>query len=452
MAELKKPELLKEYVWANGQETPGDSDLARPPVNVIAEGWVYGEKPPYSAVNWQHNLEGNMLLHINRYGIPEWDEKTGYAKGAITRYDDSGTGTNIKFYKALNDIPENLSGNPAPVNSTTANPTDWVEVMLPTVGDEGNTVIISRGPTDAGKLVMTDSDGKLNDSLMSIGVFSYKGDVDIEQPAPLEVQTPNGLKAVETGDVFIISNDPNGTFDSTFTGTLPGDTGYKGETIIAKVINNNTPLTHADVSWEILGTGINDNYLLRDGSKPMTGELILPANNPSGDTVATHKKYVDDNDNLMLKRDGSRDLDVGYAPQNTQSIATKTYVDTLRTYTDTSFIKTDGTNSMDAGYVPTLDQQPATKKYVDDINQTVNNDLNNTVSRDGSRPMLSSYVPTNPEDVVTVGWYQQESNKHVVSDGSGITGAREISNMVALLESDYNNLTTKDPNTLYLIL
>ena len=294
---IQKPKYTENEIWANNPPDPAfdvmephDGDPVDGTDTKKALGWTYGEKPPFNFVNWNNQHKDKMLVHLNQNGIVDWDPDTEYNLHAFVNYppfDPANPSQERKIYvKTSAAVPD--SGTPD------ADPNWEVDIDL----TSANIVVQSGGALDGGKLVMTDTNGKIHQSLMSIGILQYRGGIDITQPAPL--QNPDG-SPLETGDIYTISNNPSGTYDSTFA-PLTG-TGNLGEGIIATVnaADPNNP-QHSEVEWYRVGSGLNDNYLLRDGHLPMvdlsaqgggSGRLILAHEDAIDNKEATPKQYTD---------------------------------------------------------------------------------------------------------------------------------------------------------------
>ena len=307
---INKPKYTENEIWANNPPDPS-VDVMEPhdgdPIGGTdakkALGWQYGEKPPYNFVNWNNQHKDEMLVHLNQTGIVDWDADTEYQLHAFINYppfDPANPGIERKIYVKIDDT--GATGTPD------AN-TDWdVDIDL----TSRNIVVQSTGPADGSKITMTGIDGKLHQSLMSIGVLTYRGGVDIEQTAPLhndpaDPLNPQIFEEIESGDFWTISNDPSGNYDSTFD-PLTGD-GHLGEGLIVKVNKPDPllPITQADVEWYRIGSGLNETYLIRDGHLPMqdlsgsgggNGRLFLAHTDQdsvdSGDLESTSRKYVQD--------------------------------------------------------------------------------------------------------------------------------------------------------------
>ena len=84
----QKPELLP-YVWANVVDnyTPGSPEygeiIEKPDQTKIETGWVFGEKPSHKYFNWGWRELDGYIHHLNRFGIPVWDDQTEYKIGSI---------------------------------------------------------------------------------------------------------------------------------------------------------------------------------------------------------------------------------------------------------------------------------------------------------------------------------------------------------------------------------
>ena len=287
-----KPQYLESDIWANAASP---TDVRRPTIDgsvedtFTAKGWEYAEKPPYMFENWLNQHKDLMLVHINQNGIPHWDDKTVYTNKARVLFDD-GTGTLAYVYQPDPYI-EPTAGTPEPKSD---NSTDWkVDISL----TPDNIVIKSTGPADAGKIVMTNTDGKVHESLISLGVLQFRGAIDITNPPPTEYIDGSGyVTPLENGDFYTIVEDA--VYHAGFA-PLSGN-GYKGEGIVAYNV------TAGVGSWARIGSGVNNNYLLRDGSLPMEsgtspsdGRLILAHLDAISDLEATPKKYVDDVNNTQ---------------------------------------------------------------------------------------------------------------------------------------------------------
>jgi len=70
-----KPQLDDSFVWAAGADPVRDIII---PVEQLAQGWNYADKPAYQYFNWYWNQVTGFLVHINQNGIPVWDDKTAY--------------------------------------------------------------------------------------------------------------------------------------------------------------------------------------------------------------------------------------------------------------------------------------------------------------------------------------------------------------------------------------
>ena len=295
MARIQKPRYTEDEIWANNPPDPS-VDVMEPhdgdPINGVAAkkalGWTYGEKPPYNFVNWNNQHKDQMLAYLNQQGISHWDSETNYQKGSIVVHlGGSGDQREGLFYSKTDD---NQGNEPFdnPFHDPQIIDPNWGYALAATQNSVA--YAIDPGAAQPFKLVMTNKDGKIPADLMGLGVLTYRGGIDITQTAPTHLSdgTP-----VETGDIWSITNDPDATYDSTFH-PLSG-LGHLGEGIIAKVnaADPENP-TNAEIEWYRIGAGVNNNYLLRDGSYPMTNTLILSSNNQStsGDKAAISKGYA----------------------------------------------------------------------------------------------------------------------------------------------------------------
>lgn len=176
----------------------------------------------------------------------------------------------------------------------------------------------------------------------------------------------------------------------------------------ASIIKNTNDIainkTSISNNTTVIATKANSADVLdKDGSVELNSNYI-----PTSDYDIATKKYVDDSTNQIatntanissntssiatkassadvLKKDGSVNLDSGYNPVHNLSIATKGYVDDVKTLTlsnqtaisnnttaittkanSTDVLKKDGSISLNSGYAPNLSLDIATKKYVDD--------------------------------------------------------------------------------------
>ncbi len=238
---ITKPTFLETDIWA-GDQIEG-AHIVEPDNAYKATGWMFGMKPPYTVENWIQNTKDKFLVHLNQNGILTWDNLTTYSENATVNY-------NNNFYIASQENTTSIpQGDRTPPAVTSA---DWV-LDIPMTPD--NIVIDTLGVADAHKVVMTNSDGLLEISLTAIGGMVYNGDIDVT----VVDSAPTGAQA---GDYYTAANE--GTFDASWTG-LAGEWVEQSETFI-----------YADTGvWNMLGTGVHDNYLLRNGSKPMIGNLIV---------------------------------------------------------------------------------------------------------------------------------------------------------------------------------
>ena len=144
---------------------------------------------------------------------------------------------------------------------------------------------------------------------------------------------------------------------------------------------------------------VDNTFLERDGSYPMTGDLkmgshkITALRTPTSSTDAATKKYVDDNipdTSLYIKKDGSVAM--------------------------TGDLSTGGHKILNLR-TPTSNSEPATKKYVDD--KTAPQDLSDYLEKDGSVAMtgnlnmgsnhiVSLAEPTNPTDSANMSWVKKQ--------------------------------------------
>ena len=144
---------------------------------------------------------------------------------------------------------------------------------------------------------------------------------------------------------------------------------------------------------------VDNTFLERDGSYPMTGDLkmgshkITALRTPTSSTDAATKKYVDDNipdTSSFIKKDGSVAMTGDFSTGGHKIL-------NLRT--------------------PTSNSEPATKKYVDD--NIVAPDLSDYLEKDGSVAMtgnlnmgsnriVSLAEPTNPSDSANMSWVKKQ--------------------------------------------
>ncbi|MCT4575001.1 MAG: hypothetical protein N4A43_01965 [Alphaproteobacteria bacterium] len=152
----------------------------------------------------------------------------------------------------------------------------------------------------------------------------------------------------------------------------------------------------------------SEDILKKDGSVELNSSYT-----PISDYGITTKKYVDEStaqitinksnissntsslvnkaeSSEVLKKDGSVNIDTGYIPSHNLSIATKGYVDDVKTLTlsnqaaisnntasiatkanSADILKKDGSISLIDGYTPNLSLDIATKKYVDDVTSSI---------------------------------------------------------------------------------
>jgi hypothetical protein len=81
--------LFAPYTWANSVNVLDPSSpeykeiVERPPVDKIASGWLFGEKPSHKYWNWGWKKMDDYSHHINQFGVPEWDNQTEYEIGSI---------------------------------------------------------------------------------------------------------------------------------------------------------------------------------------------------------------------------------------------------------------------------------------------------------------------------------------------------------------------------------
>ncbi len=78
-----KPQFLPTDIWAS---TANAANKTKPNQAKLESGWQYGEKPPHNEFNWWWELVGQMLVHIQQSGVPEWDQYTEYNVGALTLF------------------------------------------------------------------------------------------------------------------------------------------------------------------------------------------------------------------------------------------------------------------------------------------------------------------------------------------------------------------------------
>ena len=115
-----KPDLKE--VWAN---TPAPEDIEKPLTAKIASGWIFGEKPPNSWMNWLQNTFSKAFANLNERGVLSWDIDTTYLAGAFVS--DNG-----KVYKArVQNTGQNI-----------ALTTQWQEQSLPDMPTSGNGYIL----------------------------------------------------------------------------------------------------------------------------------------------------------------------------------------------------------------------------------------------------------------------------------------------------------------------
>ena len=201
---------------------------------------------------------------------------------------------------------------------------------------------------------------------------------------------------------------------------------------------------------------VDNTFLERDGSYPMTGDLkmgthkITGLKTPTASLDAATKKYVDENipdTSNFVKKDGSvrmtGDFDIGgykilniRTPTSNTEAASKKYVDdktaSAAAGVDLSdYLEKDGTVAMTGNLnmgsnrivslsPPTSNTDASTKKYVDDA--ISNNNFGNILlylKRDGSTTMtgnlnmgnkkiVSLADPTNPSDSTTMSWVKKQ--------------------------------------------
>ncbi len=356
MATPKVPMTTADIWGADATNLQAPSDAK------IALGYTYGEKLPYPQANWRDNNYTQGLVNLYENGILAWDAGTVYVQGAYTTY---------AGYTYISLVVDNTT-TPSGAATSTA---EWAYDM---VGTAANITDGTAG-VNAGKLVMTDSNGKIATNLMGVGALVYVGGVDVTLAPPTHsdaAQGSSGNDPIENGDFWTIINDPSGTFEAGY-GSLAGNEGYRGEAIV-----------YDGADWHILGSGVNDNYVLRDGSLPMTGFLTLESNDPTDNAHATHKKYVNDRDAEQASLDTTGTgsgittfVNLVEGPttvggDGNSTYTTKGYVDTgvstAVSNLSTVYVPLDGTTAMTGDLeLPTyssgtaIANQATTKDYVD---------------------------------------------------------------------------------------
>jgi len=331
-----KPKYLETDIWANTTPDPAVDVMEpfepTPPPGEDgkdyrkAQGWRYGEKPPYNFVNWMEQHKDAMLVYLNQAGIPFWDADTEYRFGAITIHE------NEMYYSKLGPTDAAPTTTPNKGNIPVENP--WASTPVTDINwgrilrvSADNVVRESTGPADADKLVMTHSDGKIHHTLMSLGILQFRGGIDITvSPA---MTHPDGTP-LETGDIFVISNDPSDTYHADFH-PLSGQ-GHLGEGIIVEIDTGAAvPPLPAEVKWYRIGAGLNDTYLIRDGHLPMVditaqgggnGRLILAHSDAISALEATPKQYTDDT--FIWKTGATNGVMTGDLTLNTANINVNT--------------------------------------------------------------------------------------------------------------------------------
>ena len=205
---------------------------------------------------------------------------------------------------------------------------------------------------------------------------------------------------------------------------------------------------------------VDNTFLERDGSYPMTGNLnmgskkIVSLSTPTTNTDAATKKYVDDKVSAVpsadlsnyLKKDGTvamtGRLNMGSnkivslsTPTTNTDAATKKYVDdkvsAVPSADLSNYLKKDGTVAMTGRLnmgsnkivslsTPTTNTDAATKKYVDDkVSAVPSPDLSDYLEKDGSVTMtgnlnmgsnkiVSLADPTNSSDGVNMSWVKNQ--------------------------------------------
>ena len=248
---IQKPVILEQDVWANGYDY-SSIHIQNPDNTKKSTGWIYGDKPAYNILNWQHKILSEAIVHIYQNGIPEWDSDTTYNQYART------------LYNGLMYIANTANTNEQPNISSL-----WDE-------DPSNglqTVVVSTGPSDGDKIVKTTASGKIDGSLLPISAMNYRGNIDITQPAP---------SVIEVGDFYTALD--SGTIDNSWIG-VGGEEAYINQAFVWD-----------GSKWNAMGASVHimEQYLRRDGTDGgMTGDLLLANSTPSNDLHATSKLYVD---------------------------------------------------------------------------------------------------------------------------------------------------------------
>ena len=244
-------------IWAN-KATPANNKPVPPALQEA--GYQEGEKP----YNWHWNhlmrVRDEILVHVLQMGIADYEPGTVYYKDSLTRHKG-------KYYSSKNDNVVNKEPGAAGV-------TDWDEWLIP---NAGNIASVSSGTTDGNKLVKTNTNGKIDNSLLDISVMRYRGKMDFTIPPPATF-TP----ALSQGDFF--ENIKNGTADAGWAG-IAGSPLLPGENI-----------AFDGTEWDEVGAvnaSVLSKYLTHDGSTAMTGPLTLVLAAPTNPTDATNKAFVD---------------------------------------------------------------------------------------------------------------------------------------------------------------
>lgn len=230
---ITKPSYLESDIWANDQVE--GINIINPDNAYKSTGWIYGQKPPYTVMNWIQNTNSEMLVHINQNGIAQWDILTNYNQNAYVNYND-------KIYIA----------NAATVGVAPDASADWGEDLALT---PDNLIITAEDPrTDgASKIVQTGANGLIDISLMPIGGMTYIGNYDMTATAP---------SPVDTGDFVTALAD--GVIDASWTG-IGGTNAHASQSFIWD-----------GAAWNAMAadTDLMGQYLRRDGLDiGMTGPL-----------------------------------------------------------------------------------------------------------------------------------------------------------------------------------
>lgn len=249
---IQKPIILESDIWANGYDYTSEH-IINPDNTKKETGWIYGEKPPYNIVNWQHKIINESIVHINQNGMPLWDAETTYNSGARTIY-------NGDVY-----VSNDINVNEQPDISTYWDLNESLTSL--------NTITAATGVDDADKFIKTNPSGKMDISLLPISAMTYKGNIDITGPAPVDPAQGDFYTAVASG-----------TIDFSWTGV--GGT----EAFISQAF------VWGGDQWNAMGASVDimEQYLRRDGTDGgMTSDLLLANSTPSNNLHATSKLYVD---------------------------------------------------------------------------------------------------------------------------------------------------------------